>query len=289
MTDHRIIMDQCSLTTWVNLALRRFARQQQQEQQIEKVIYRMDWNDGNPIPFIPRSVAQSSFEFAFLYNYNTADHHYVYQPPAPGIMKHQMMQGPLAMMEMNQNEYETNNLQDKKKRLTSEQLEALENTFQDEKKLEPNTKMKLAHDLGLQPRQIAVWFQNRRARWKTKQLECLYDALKQEFEAVSREKKKLQEEVLALRTMLKEQLSKRQGAGSSTGYTTYMPGEETVESTSVATNSAHQLKLDQHSAVVATTTHMVAEDRNNCIMSYDQISSVATPSYSIWRVLPSYP
>ncbi|KAJ0616376.1 putative transcription factor homeobox-WOX family [Helianthus annuus] len=96
-----------------------------------------------------------------------------------GEMKHhQMMQAPLAMMEMNQNEYENNN-QDKKKRLTSEQLEALENTFQEEKKLDPETKMKLAHDLGLQPRQIAVWFQNRRARWKTKQLECMYDTLKQ--------------------------------------------------------------------------------------------------------------
>lgn len=110
-------------------------------------------------------------------------------------MKHQMMQAPLAMMEVNQNEYENNNL-DKKKRLTSEQLEALENTFQEVKKLDTDTKMKLAHDLGLQPRQIAVWFQNRRARWKNKQLECLYDTLKQEFDAVSREKQKLQEEVL---------------------------------------------------------------------------------------------
>ncbi|XP_076882427.1 homeobox-leucine zipper protein ATHB-22-like [Bidens hawaiensis] len=208
-----------------------------------------------------------------------------------GEMRHQMMQAPLAMMEMNQNEYENNN-QDKKKRLTSEQLEALENIFQEEKKPDPETKMKLAHDLGMQPRQIAVWFQNRRARWKTKQLEYMYDNLKQEFDAVCKEKQKLQEEVLALRTILKEQVSKRQGAGSSTGYT-YMSGEETVESTSAATiptaaNHTHQLTLGQHQAAVATTAAMATDD-NNYMVNYDPVSSVATPSYSNWPVLPSYP
>ncbi|KAL2229346.1 UNVERIFIED_CONTAM: putative homeobox-leucine zipper protein ATHB-51 [Sesamum indicum] len=83
----------------------------------------------------------------------------------------------------------------KKKRLSNEQLESLENSFQEEIKLDPDRKMKLAKELGLQPRQIAVWFQNRRARWKAKQLERLYDALKREYDAVSRDKQKLQQEV----------------------------------------------------------------------------------------------
>ena len=87
------------------------------------------------------------------------------------------------------------NLQEKKKRLTGEQLELLERSFQEEIKLDPDRKMKLSKELGLQPRQIAVWFQNRRARWKGKQLEHLYDALKQEFDVISKEKQKLQEEV----------------------------------------------------------------------------------------------
>ncbi|CAH2056694.1 unnamed protein product [Thlaspi arvense] len=84
---------------------------------------------------------------------------------------------------------------EKKKRLTSEQLDSLESSFQEEIKLDPDRKMKLARELGLQPRQVAVWFQNRRARWKAKQLERLYDSLKLEFDAVSREKQKLQDEV----------------------------------------------------------------------------------------------
>ncbi|KAF5803602.1 putative transcription factor HB-other family [Helianthus annuus] len=145
----------------------------------------MEWNSCNPVPFIPRP-SQSSF--AFLYNYNTDP--YLYPPGVGGEMK----QASLPMMEVNQFDYDGNN-QDKKKRLTSEQLEALENSFQEEIKLDPDRKMKLAHELGLQPRQVAVWFQNRRARWKAKQLERLYDTLKQEFEAVFREKQKLQDEV----------------------------------------------------------------------------------------------
>lgn len=85
--------------------------------------------------------------------------------------------------------------QEKKKRLTSDQLDSLENSFQKEIKLDPDRKMKLSKELGLQPRQIAVWFQNRRARWKNKQLEHLYDSLQQEFNVISKEKQKLKQEV----------------------------------------------------------------------------------------------
>ncbi|KAH9327570.1 hypothetical protein KI387_007748, partial [Taxus chinensis] len=71
---------------------------------------------------------------------------------------------------------------DKKRRLTFEQVKTLERSFEVGNKLDPERKMQLAMGLGLQPRQIAVWFQNRRARWKNKQLEKDYDALKHDHD-----------------------------------------------------------------------------------------------------------
>ncbi|TYI60605.1 hypothetical protein E1A91_D10G115500v1 [Gossypium mustelinum] len=72
----------------------------------------------------------------------------------------------------------------KKRRLSVDQVKALEKNFEVENKLEPDRKSKLAQELGLQPRQVAVWFQNRRARWKTKQLERDYGVLKTSYESL---------------------------------------------------------------------------------------------------------
>ncbi|KAL5992156.1 Homeobox-leucine zipper protein ATHB-13 [Asimina triloba] len=96
---------------------------------------------------------------------------------------------------------------EKKRRLNMEQVKTLEKNFELGNKLEPERKMQLARALGLQPRQIAIWFQNRRARWKTKQLEKDYDQLKRQFEALKADNeslqahnKKLQTEILALKS-----------------------------------------------------------------------------------------
>ncbi|KAJ7943503.1 Homeobox-leucine zipper protein like [Quillaja saponaria] len=95
---------------------------------------------------------------------------------------------------------------EKKRRLNMEQVKTLEKNFELGNKLEPERKMHLARALGLQPRQIAIWFQNRRARWKTKQLEKDYDLLKRQFEAIKADNdalqahnQKLQAEILALK------------------------------------------------------------------------------------------
>lgn len=97
---------------------------------------------------------------------------------------------------------ESGHISEKKRRLSVDQVKALEKNFEVENKLEPERKVKLAQELGLQPRQVAVWFQNRRARWKTKQLERDYghlkanhDALKHKYESLQRENESLLHEV----------------------------------------------------------------------------------------------
>ncbi|CAN8316690.1 unnamed protein product [Cochlearia groenlandica] len=91
-----------------------------------------------------------------------------------------------------------------KKKMTSEQVKLLETSFQEDAKLDPERKMKLSKELGLKPRKIAVWFQNKKARWKNKQLVHLYESLRQEFDVVSREKLLLQEELMQLKSMIRE-------------------------------------------------------------------------------------
>lgn len=71
---------------------------------------------------------------------------------------------------------------EKKRRLLPNQVQFLEKSFEVDNKLEPERKVQLAQELGLQPRQIAIWFQNRRARYKTKLLEKDYDVLKASFD-----------------------------------------------------------------------------------------------------------
>ncbi|GMH31157.1 hypothetical protein Nepgr_033000 [Nepenthes gracilis] len=95
---------------------------------------------------------------------------------------------------------------EKKRRLNIEQVKTLEKSFELGNKLEPERKLELAKALGLQPRQIAIWFQNRRARWKTKQLERDYEVLKRRFEALKAsnealysQNQKLQEEIISLK------------------------------------------------------------------------------------------
>ncbi|KAI3736734.1 hypothetical protein L2E82_26718 [Cichorium intybus] len=116
---------------------------------------------------------------------------------------------------------------EKKRRLTADQVRFLEKSFELDNKLEPERKIQLAKELGLQPRQVAIWFQNRRARWKTKQLEKDYDdlqesynKLKTNYENLVKEKEKLKSEVdeLSDKLMIQEK-------GTSDSSSTKSPSE----------------------------------------------------------------
>jgi homeobox-leucine zipper protein len=71
-----------------------------------------------------------------------------------------------------------------KKRFSEDQIKSLESMFATQTKLEPRQKLQLARELDLQPRQVAIWFQNKRARWKSKQLELEYSALRDDYDAL---------------------------------------------------------------------------------------------------------
>ncbi|KAK8271930.1 hypothetical protein V6Z12_D11G296100 [Gossypium hirsutum] len=74
-------------------------------------------------------------------------------------------------------------------------------------KLEPERKVKLAKELGLQPRQVAIWFQNRRAHWKTKVLEKDYAMLKANYDALKLDHDNLEKEKLGLIAMVSVYIS----------------------------------------------------------------------------------
>ncbi|OMO74913.1 hypothetical protein CCACVL1_16395 [Corchorus capsularis] len=82
-----------------------------------------------------------------------------------------------------------------KKRLNQEQVRLLEKSFDANKKLEPELKQYLANQLGVPARQVAIWYQNKRARWKTQSLELDYNTLQVKLENAVSEKRRLEKDV----------------------------------------------------------------------------------------------
>jgi homeobox-leucine zipper protein len=88
---------------------------------------------------------------------------------------------------------------ERKQRFTEGQIRSLESMFHaHHAKLEPREKAELARELGLQPRQVAIWFQNKRARWRSKQLEHDYAALNSKYDALHARVESLKQDKLAL-------------------------------------------------------------------------------------------
>ncbi|KAL0339228.1 UNVERIFIED_CONTAM: Homeobox-leucine zipper protein HAT14 [Sesamum angustifolium] len=89
----------------------------------------------------------------------------------------------------------------KKLRLTKEQSAFLEESFKEHNTLNPKQKLALAKQLNLRPRQVEVWFQNRRARTKLKQTEVDCEYLKRCCETLTEENRRLHKELQELRAL----------------------------------------------------------------------------------------
>ncbi|KAL6562783.1 hypothetical protein OROHE_005370 [Orobanche hederae] len=89
----------------------------------------------------------------------------------------------------------------KKLRLSKQQSAFLEESFKEQNTLNPKQKLALAKQLNLRPRQVEVWFQNRRARTKLKQTEVDCEYLKRCCETLNDENRRLHKEVQELRAL----------------------------------------------------------------------------------------
>ncbi|URE29261.1 homeobox-leucine zipper protein [Musa troglodytarum] len=89
----------------------------------------------------------------------------------------------------------------KKLRLTKEQSALLEDKFKEHATLNTKQKQALARQLNLRPRQVEVWFQNRRARTKLKKTEVECEFLRKCCETLREENRRLLQEIQDLKSL----------------------------------------------------------------------------------------
>ncbi|EEF50208.1 homeobox-leucine zipper protein HOX11 [Ricinus communis] len=144
----------------------------------------------------------------------------------------------------------------KKLRLSKEQSAFLEESFKEHNTLNPKQKLALAKQLSLRPRQVEVWFQNRRARTKLKQTEVDCEYLKRCCETLTEENRRLHKELQELRALTSSNPFYMQVPATTL---TMCPSCERVATTSTAT---------------ATTTTTTTTTKNN--ISTEPASSKGT-------------
>ncbi|KAK1652292.1 hypothetical protein QYE76_070097 [Lolium multiflorum] len=131
----------------------------------------------------------------------------------------------------------------KKRKLNDEQAQFLEMSFRKERKLETPRKVQLAAELGLDTKQVAMWFQNRRARYKSKLIEEEFSKLRAAHDSVVVHNCHLEAELHKLKERLaetEEEKSKIMAAAATAG-----GGGSSPSSSSFSTVTDHAAMVDQ--------------------------------------------
>ncbi|KVI00655.1 homeobox-leucine zipper protein HOX11-like isoform X2 [Cynara cardunculus var. scolymus] len=145
-----------------------------------------------------------------------------------------------------------NGISRKKLRLSKEQSAYLEESFKEHNTLNPKQKLALAEQLNLRPRQVEVWFQNRRARTKLKQTEVDYEYLKRCCETLTDENRRLHKELQELRALKTSSNPFYRQLPATT--LTMCPSCERVATTSAPPPSATLSKQVEQNSKKASTT-----------------------------------
>ncbi|XP_061961012.1 homeobox-leucine zipper protein ATHB-7-like [Populus nigra] len=139
-----------------------------------------------------------------------------------------------------------------KRRFSDEQIKSLETMFESETRLEPRKKMQLARELGLQPRQVAIWFQNKRARWKSKQLErdysmlrANYNSLASRFETLKKEKQALAIQLQKLNDLMKKPVEEGECCGQGAAVNSSEGESENGDATKGESETKPRLSIEQ--------------------------------------------
>ncbi|KAG5072288.1 Homeobox-leucine zipper protein HAT14 [Glycine soja] len=161
----------------------------------------------------------------------------------------------------------------KKLRLSKQQSAFLEDSFKEHTTLNPKQKLALAKQLNLRPRQVEVWFQNRRARTKLKQTEVDCEYLKRCCESLTEENRRLQKELQELRALKTCQPFFMQLPATTL---TMCPACERV-----ATNTATGAAAAAASTTTTNNNNASAPTNNNSVSQISAAMSVDKP-----RILP---
>ncbi|XP_020223883.1 homeobox-leucine zipper protein HOX11 [Cajanus cajan] len=154
----------------------------------------------------------------------------------------------------------------KKLRLSKEQSAFLEESFKEHNTLNPKQKLALAKQLNLRPRQVEVWFQNRRARTKLKQTEVDCEYLKRCCETLTEENRRLHKELQELRALKTSNPFYMQLPATTL---TMCPSCERVATNSTTTSSSLGATINANSGTMAS----VKTSNNNNTITNDSNSN----------------